>query len=165
MRAPRILLKPRELLALAGFLVLPQLAGALGAAFTFRSLAEWYPFIGKSPLTPPSWVFGPVWTTLFVLMGVAAFLVWRREADGRAKRVAYAVFGAQLALNAAWSVAFFGMRAPGAGLVVVAALALAIAGNIAAFRPVSRTAAVLLIPYLSWVLFASYLNLEVFLRN
>lgn len=165
MRLPRILATPRKLAVLVGFIALPQAAGAIGSFFTFRAVAEWYPLLEKPPLNPPSWVFGPVWTTLYLLMGIAAYAVWRTPATPARKRAAYAAFGIQLVLNALWSVAFFGLRSPGWGLAVIAALAVAIVTNVVAFRRISRGAAALLVPYLAWVLFASYLNLAIFLRN
>lgn len=137
-----------------------ELVGASGAVFTVSGLESWYGSLVKPALAPPNWVFGPVWTTLFALMGVAAWLVWRElaRAPSRAARRALLIFGGQFVLNVAWSAAFFGAQSITAGLVVIAALWLAIVGTVWAFDRVERRAALLLLPYLAWVSFAGYLN-------
>lgn len=123
-------------------------------------MATWYPTLSKPAFTPPSWLFGPVWTTLYLLMGIALFLVWRRGSRG-----ALAVFAVQLALNAAWTVVFFGMRWPAGGLAVILALLVAIAATVVAFVRADRRAAVLLVPHLLWVGFAAPLNYELWRLN
>lgn len=139
-------------------------ASAVGGLFTATSVESWYQQLTRPSWTPPDWVFGPVWTLLYATMAVAAWLVWRAN-GGRARRRALAVFAVQLALNALWSALFFGLRSPGAGLVGIVALFVAIATTIIAFTHVSRTAAVLLGPYLAWVGFASYLNATIWWLN
>lgn len=143
----------------------PLAVGAIGGIATTRSVVEWYPALAKPWFTPPSWLFGPVWTALYLTMGVALFLVWRGGLTSRARRLAVALFAVQLALNAAWSPVFFGARAPAAGLLVILLLDMAVAGTIVAFRRVSSTAAWLLSPYLVWVLFATTLNFEIWRLN
>ncbi len=157
-------MKRSDWLPLIGFIALSQLAGVVGSFFTISSVGTWYNTLVHPPLNPPSWVFGPVWTTLYILMGLAAFLVWR---DGRraSRRRALVVFCLQLALNALWSVVFFGMHWPLGGLVVIAAMWLAIVWTMLLFAKVSRPAVRLLWPYLAWVSFASYLNLAIWLLN
>ena len=150
----------RPWLALVGFIVLCEAAGLAGTAFTMSAIPEWYAFLAKPEFSPPNWLFGPVWTLLYFMMGVAAWLVWRR-----AGAVALKVFWLQLALNALWTPLFFGLRSPLLGFVCIAALWLAIVWTIAVFWRVSRPAAVLLLPYLAWVSFASILNLSIYMLN
>lgn len=138
--------------------VVSELAGVAGSIFTAPAISTWYTTLQRPALSPPNWVFGPVWTTLFTLMGVAAFLVWRRGWDNRKVRVALGVFVLQIILNVLWSVIFFGLRSPGGALIEIAVLWLAILATIITFVHVSRPAAYLLIPYLAWVSFATYLN-------
>jgi translocator protein len=130
-------------------------AAALGAMF---SPGTWYAQLVKPPLTPPNWVFGPVWTTLYLLMAVAAWRVW--SLAGTLSRGARPLgwFGLQLGLNALWSALFFGLQSPLVALVEIVLLWGAIAVTIAAFGKVSRLAAWLLVPYLTWVSLATYLN-------
>jgi tryptophan-rich sensory protein len=151
-------------------LLAPFAVGALGSIPTISAIGSWYRTLDRPSWNPPDAVFGPAWTTLYLLMGVALVLVRRAGADPTAPpadgtRGAQAVFGLQLALNLAWSYAFFGLRSPAAGAVVVIALWLAIVATIAAFARHSRLAAALLVPYLAWVTFATALNLEVWRRN
>jgi tryptophan-rich sensory protein len=154
-------LKTREIWALIGFVVLCLAVGGLGGWVTAVPVVEWYPSIAKPSWTPPSWVFGPVWTLLFILMGIAAWLVWR---SGNA-RGAMILFGAQLLLNLAWSVLFFGARSPGLGLVDIVPLWITIAATIFAFSLRSRVAAFLMVPYLAWVSFATALNAAIYMLN
>ena len=141
-------------LALVGFVGLCLLVGSANGALTARSVQGWYLSLARPPLTPPNWVFGPVWTVLYVMIGVAAWLVWRRQGAGRALRI----WGWQLAVNALWSPVFFALHRIGLALAVVAALAGAVALTIRAFARVHRVAAWLLAPYLAWACFAAYLN-------
>lgn len=142
----------------------PQLAGLIGSAFTFSAIPTWYATLIRPELAPPNWIFGPVWTTLYVLMGIAAFVVWNGPAS-RERGRAMTVFAVQLLLNALWSIAFFGFTSPAAGLVVIALLWLSIVLNIVVFGRLSRLAGWLLVPYLAWVSFASYLNAAIWFLN
>lgn len=150
-------------------LALPQLAGLIGSLFTATAIPSWYRTLAKPELAPPNWVFGPVWTTLFVLMGLALYLVWKQWTivpwSRTKKRLALTVFGAQLVLNTLWSIIFFGWQSPGAALVEIALLWVAIVVNIYLFARVSKPAAWLLVPYLLWVSFASYLNYAIWHLN
>lgn len=150
---------------LIGWIVLAQAAGLIGSFSTFANIPAWYAFLAKPDLAPPNWVFGPVWTTLYILMGIAAFLVWREGVNKRRVRQALVIFCFQLALNALWSVLFFGMRSLLLGLLGVAALWLSIALTMRLFARVSPAATWLLVPYLAWVSFASYLNYALWSLN
>ena len=130
------------------------LVGAAGGSLTADAMRGWYPSLIPPFGTPPKWVFAPVWTTLYVAMGVAAWLVWLRPGS----RAALRVWGWQLAFNAAWPAAFFGLRNPGLGLLDLNVLVGAIGITIQAFHRRHRLAAWLLLPYLAWSLFAFYLN-------
>ncbi len=151
----------RSWLVLAGFVMLCLAVAALGGLATVQSVAEWYPTLNKPSWTPPSWLFGPVWTVLYIMMAVAAWLVWKA---GQAKG-ALLLFGAQLLLNLAWSFLFFGAKSPGLGLIDIVLLWLAIAATIFAFSLKSRLAAFLMVPYLCWVSFATALNAAIFMLN
>jgi len=148
---------------LAMFIVVCIAAGGVGAVFTADSVAGWYRTIAKPSWTPPDRVFGPVWTVLFISMGVAAWLVWRR---GWARcRGALGLFGIQLLLNVGWSLVFFGLRSPGWAFVEILCLWIALVVTIAMFWRHSRLAAVLLLPYLGWSTFAAVLNLAIWRAN
>ncbi len=142
-----------------------QLAGIIGSLFTARAIAGWYTTVAKPAFSPPAWVFGPVWTTLFVLMGVAAFLVWKRGLDRRDVRIALGIFIGQLVLNTLWSIIFFGLHSPGGALIEIVFLWLAILATIVAFAKISRPATWLLAPYILWVSFAGYLNYSIWILN
>jgi tryptophan-rich sensory protein len=138
--------------------------GALGGWVTADSVRTWYPTIAKPSFTPPNGLFGPVWTVLYVLMGVAAWRVWRR-ASARLRRGPLALFAVQLALNLAWSVVFFGAHRIGAAVVVIVALEAAIVATVIAFRRIDGPAAALLLPYALWVAFAAVLNVAIWRLN
>jgi translocator protein len=130
------------------------LVGAAASAITGTSVHTWYLSLARPPGTPPNWLFGPVWGLLYVLIGVAAWLVWRRTGAGRTVRI----WGWQLMANALWTPAFFGLRSPVAGLLVMAVLLPLIVLTIRSFWRVNRTAAWILVPYLAWGGYAAYLN-------
>lgn len=137
-----------------GFVGLTLLVGAVDAAVTEPSVRTWYLSLARPPGTPPNWVFGPVWAVLYVMMAVAAWLVWRRAEDRRALRL----WGWQLLANALWSPIFFGLHQTGVALAEMVALVLLIGLTIAAFARHSRPAALLMLPYLLWTCYAAYLN-------
>lgn len=151
------------LAALAAFVGLCLVVGAVGGAVTATSVGTWYAGLAKPGFNPPNGVFGPVWTALYVMMAVAAWRVWRAGAPVRGR--ALGLWGAQLALNLAWSCLFFGLRAPGPALAEIAVLWAAIAATMLAFRRLDRFAAWLMAPYLAWVSFAAVLNYEVWRLN
>jgi tryptophan-rich sensory protein len=144
-----------------------ELAGAIGSIFTRPAIGSWYANLVKPAFTPPNWVFAPVWTILFALMGVSLFLVWsaydRAEGPARRKRIKIAllVFGGQFVLNIFWSFLFFGLGNAGAAFVEIIFLWLGILATIIVFHPISRGAAWLLLPYLLWVGFAGFLNYSI----
>ena len=144
-------------------LLIPQLAGFLGAIFTTPNIASWYSTLNKPWFVPPNWLFAPAWTTLFILMGLSFFLIW--EKGGEQFKKAYRVFGAQLGLNILWSVFFFGLQNPLLGFIEIIILWILIAFNIMVFYRIDKRAGYLLVPYIAWVTFAAALNLWVFLLN
>ena len=133
--------------------------------FTTPSIPTWYASIEKPSFTPPNSVFGPVWITLFLLMGIALFLVWREGLSDRNVRNTFTLFIVQLVLNVLWSAAFFGLRSPLAGLVVIIVLWAAILLTIIRFFGISRAAGALLIPYIAWVSYAAVLNGALYILN
>ena len=140
-------------------------AGAIGSIFTREAIPTWYATLEKPAFNPPNWLFAPVWTLLYLMMGIAAFLVWRKGLENRQLRIALIVFLVQLVLNALWSVAFFGLESPLYGLIVIAALWVAILFTVLKFYRISLAASVLLLPYLLWVSFAAVLNSSIWLLN
>lgn len=135
-----------------------ELLGASGGLITVGSVKDWYPTLDKPPGTPPNWVFGPVWTTLFALMGIALARVWHIGQPGLEKRRALIWFAIQMVLNVAWTPVFFGLHQLLAALVVIVLLWMAIVMTIRSFGAIDRLAAWLLVPYLTWVSYATYLN-------
>lgn len=145
--------------------ITPQLAGLIGSLATMSKIDGWYATLEKSSLNPPGFVFAPVWTTLYFLMGLAFFFVWTNRKDKFEFRFATFVFGLQLVVNTFWSVAFFGLESPILALAIIAWLWLLIVVNIVLFYRLYKWAGLLLIPYLFWVSFASYLNYMVWILN
>jgi translocator protein len=150
----------RKWVGLGGWILLPLLAGAFGSLF---QPGQWFAELAKPTWNPPSWVFGPVWTTLYILMGVAAWLVWRR--GGPIARGALTLFVVQLVFNAAWSWLFFGLQSPGLAFLDIILLWLLIIVTTVAFWRVRMAAGVLLLPYLAWVTFATALNFAIWRMN
>lgn len=144
-------------------LIIPQLAGVLGSYFTIGSVKDWYPVLVKPALNPPAWVFGPVWTTLYLLMGISLWLVWKSNAIE--KKRAIVLFFVQLILNAIWSPIFFGAHAIGNALAIIVLLWAAIVLTILVFTKISKSTAWLLVPYILWVSFAAYLNYAIWVLN
>ena len=159
----------RETLALLGqalgAIVLCEAVGLLAGWITQTSVTTWYPTLVKPSFTPPGLVFAPVWTVLYALMGIAAFLVWRRGLRRTRVRRALTAFGVQLLLNAGWSFAFFGARSPALGLVVILGLWGLLAWTMDRFFRVRPVAGWLLVPYLAWVTYALALNAAIWGLN
>jgi uncharacterized protein YbjT (DUF2867 family)/tryptophan-rich sensory protein len=153
-----------QLVGLMACLVVCLAAAAVGGMLTASSVAGWYQTLRKPAWTPPDSVFGPVWLALYLMMGVASWLVWRRS-DSSPTRGALTLFGIQLGLNVAWSGCFFALRNPGLALAELSALLVAIAATTAAFRRVSPLAAALMLPYLAWSTFAAVLNTSIWWLN
>ena len=146
------------------FIVGSNLAGVLGVLVSDTGTSPWFMALEKPSFMPPTWLFAPVWTLLYTLMGIAAWRVWRRWGWAGAPG-ALSAFGVQLALNALWTPVFFGLHDLGMGLVIIVALWLAIAVTIGTFRRKDRLAAWLLAPYLTWVSFATALNAAILMLN
>lgn len=142
----------------------PLLIGALGAYFTYPSISSWYIYLQKPVISPPNWIFGPVWTTLYILMGISSFLVFQK---GINKKNSYSlkVYSLQLLLNLLWSIAFFGFRSIMGGLIVIIFLWILIFINIRVFSKINKISGYLLWPYIAWVSFASVLNLLLLILN
>ena len=151
---------------LVGSVLLCEAAGGIGSIFTRDSLKEWYPSLKKPSFTPPGWVFGPVWTSLYALMGASFYVAERQQEEGsnepKASRV---LFGVQLVLNVLWSYVFFGRRSPSWALVEIVVLWAAIVATTVTFWRISRTAALLMLPYLLWTSFATLLNYKIWSLN
>ncbi|MEP7145855.1 MAG: TspO/MBR family protein [bacterium] len=146
-------------------IVICQLAGVIGTIFTMDSIPTWYAALNKPSFNPPGWLFGPVWIVLYLMMGISLFIIWKEDLKNKEVRSAFILFIIQLIFNAAWSVVFFGMHSIAGGLIVIAILWLLILFTIIRFKNISRTAAILLIPYLLWVSFATVLNFFIYKLN
>jgi len=154
-----------KLLKLISSIVLCTLAGALGTVFTISSIPTWYSYLNKPFFSPPNWIFAPVWTTLYILMGISFYLIWIKGFKTRKVRDAVNVFGVQLILNAIWSPVFFGYKNIVLALAIIIIMWIYIVKTIRAFLKVDKTAAYLLYPYLAWVSFATILNLSIWVLN
>jgi tryptophan-rich sensory protein len=142
-----------------------ELVGIVSTPFTITAISTWYIFLNKPSYSPPNWVFGPVWTILYCLMGISAFLIWQKDGKNKKGKKALSYFLLQLFFNFLWSILFFGLRNPLLGLIDIIALLITISITILAFYKTSKIAAYLLIPYLVWVSFATILNLSIVLLN
>jgi len=140
-------------------IIICELAGVVGSIFTTPSVRTWYPTLIKPFFQPPNWLFAPVWTTLFLLMGIAMFLVWKRDKRG------LKIFFIQLFFNMLWSIAFFGLKSPLLGFIVIIVLWILILLTIVKFFKISKPAGWLLIPYILWVSFAAVLNFAILILN
>jgi len=154
----------RQALILAGFLTVVFAGSYFAARITIPAVAGWYQVLNKPPLNPPDWVFGPVWTVLYVMIATSGWLAWRK-AGFAAARTAFMVYGGQLFLNFLWSYLFFGLNNPGLALFDIGALWALILVTFLKFRALDRWAGLLLLPYLTWVSFATYLNAAVWWLN
>ena len=148
----------RSALVLVGFILVTFCAPLAGM---FSPPGDWYASLNKPAWNPPSWIFGPVWTALYLMMAVAAWLVWRRDGWRQPLRLYFT----QLLLNAAWTPVFFGAQEIGWALAVIVALWAAILCTLLAFRRVSKLAAWMMVPYLAWVSFAAVLNFTLWRMN
>lgn len=142
-----------------------ELVGLLGTPFTISAIPSWYANLNKPFFAPPNWLFGPAWTILYFLMGVAFYLIWKQGWQKKKNRIAGKYFLTQLVLNFVWSPIFFGLRAPLLGLIVIIAMWMMIVATMKKFYPLSKLAFYLLIPYLMWVSFATLLNGAIVVLN
>jgi tryptophan-rich sensory protein len=155
----------KDLFRLAVSIILCLMAGFIGSQFTTPAIPGWYAALNKPSFTPPSAVFAPVWTVLYLLMALSLFLILRAGRDAARRKRALSIFALQLVLNILWSILFFGLRSPLAGLADIAALWLIILLTILLFSRISKIAAWLLVPYLLWVSFATLLNASILTLN
>jgi benzodiazapine receptor len=140
-------------------------AGFIGSLATMKSIPTWYAGLNKPSFSPPNYLFGPVWTALYIMMAAAAFLVWRRGFETGPVGIALIVFGVQLIFNILWSILFFGLKMPGLAFLEIVVLWVLILATILFFRRVSVAAAWLLVPYILWVSFAAVLNYSLWRLN
>jgi tryptophan-rich sensory protein len=154
----------RQIVGLTTSILVCFAAAGLGSVVTTSKIPNWYVDLTKPEWTPPDWVFGPVWTALYIGMAVAAWLVWRQRGIGAA-RLPFALFATQLVLNSMWSVLFFGFQQPGVAFIEILLLWAAILATLIAFWRHSTLAGLLLFPYLAWVSFAAVLNWAIWCSN
>jgi benzodiazapine receptor len=146
-------------------ILIPLVLGAVIGVLTMSGVTDWYRTLNKPWFTPPDYVFGPVWTVLYILMGISLYLVIRQGWENKPVKNGSILFGAQLGVNLLWSLLFFGLHSPVAGLVCIVVLLALILATIFTFYQLSKPAAVLLVPYLAWVCIATALNAGVVLLN
>ena len=145
-------------------IIVCEVAGAIGSFFTAPQISGWYKTLNRPSFNPPNWIFGPVWTAIFVMMGIAVFLVWDKKWGGK-KTVNILVFFSQLFLNVLWSFIFFAMHNVGVAFFELVVLWFVILFMVINFYKVSKTAAILLLPYILWVSFAAVLNFSIWKLN
>lgn len=155
----------KDFIKLALSIVGCELVGILGTPFTVAAIPTWYAALNKPFFAPPNWIFGPVWTLLYLLMGVSLFLVLKQGLKKKAVKVATQFFLAQLVLNFLWSPIFFGLKSSQLGLITIIAMWILIILTMKKFYPLSKLAFFLLVPYLLWVSFATVLNAAIVVLN
>lgn len=153
----------KKFLQITLFIIGCELVGILGSAFTFSSIPNWYVYLNKPFFSPPNWLFGPVWTLLYALMGVSAYLIWQKK--NKKTKEALNLFWIQLGLNFIWTPIFFGAKNLLLALVVIVAMWVYIVKTIKAFAKINKISSYLLYPYLAWVSFATLLNLSIWILN
>lgn len=153
-----------KVLKLVVSIVIPFVAAGVGNLATIPNISSWYTTLEKPFFNPPNWVFGPVWTLLYLLMGLSLYLLWTQPSK-KDKTKAFIAFGIQLALNTLWSIVFFGLHSPVGGMVVIVGLLATIIVTMRYFWGFSKLAAYLLLPYILWVSFATILNTAIALLN
>jgi benzodiazapine receptor len=158
-------MKLNQITRLVFAVLICQMAGVVGSLFTFPAIPKWYARLYKPSFSPPNWLFAPAWITLFTLMGISVYLVWNQGLGKKEVKNALVIFGVQLVLNVLWSFFFFKLQAPFYALIEILFLWLAILLTLVSFLEVSKTAALLLLPYLVWVSFAAVLNFSLFQLN
>ncbi len=146
-------------------ILIPLLTGSVAGLFTTKGVNGWYAAAQKPWFNPPNWLFAPVWTTLYILMGIALYLVWKSGKEKKLKQTAIVLFAIQLVLNFAWSFIFFSLQQTGWALAELVIMWLAILFTILQFGRISSAAAWLLVPYISWVSFAGVLNYAIWSLN
>jgi tryptophan-rich sensory protein len=157
--------KRNNILKLVASVIICLFAGFIGSIFTTPSIPTWYATLTRPSFNPPDWIFAPVWTTLFVLMGISLYLVWNKGLQDKKVKISLFIFGVQLVLNVLWSFLFFGLHSPFYAFLEIITLWAAIVLTIVNFFKVSKTAGLLLIPYIFWVSFAAILNFSIWKLN
>lgn len=155
----------RKAIKLVASIILCQLAGVIGSVFTMSAIPDWYANIVRPAITPPNWLFGPVWITLYTLMGISLYLIWQKGLKNRDIKFAFIFFIVHLTVNASWSIIFFGLNALWLSVIVIFVLLFMIVSIMVVFWDINRTATYLLIPYLLWVTYASALNMAIAVLN
>ena len=158
-------MKITNTIKLISAILICQLAGAIGSLFTYRAIPVWYASLVKPLFNPPNRIFGPVWLTLYTLMGISAFIVLSQGWERKEVKTALFIFAGQLVLNSLWSVIFFGLRSPLFAFVEILVLWVFIVLTIYYFYKISKFAGLILLPYLLWVSFAAVLNLSIAILN
>jgi len=142
-----------------------ELVGIISTPFTLAAIPTWYNILTKPPFSPPNWIFGPVWTALYFLIGISAFLIWKKGLKKKHVKEALYYFIAQLVFNFMWSILFFGLKSPIIGLIDILVLWVLILITMIKFYKISKPASYLLVPYILWVSFATLLNLFIVILN
>ena len=158
-------MKIKDIIKLLALIIVCQSAGLIGSVFTRPAIENWYQGLIKPALNPPNWLFGPAWAILYTLMAVALFLILKNSFQDKKIKQAIIVFTIQLLLNTSWSIVFFGLQNPLLAFINIIVLLFFIIWTIFLFSKISKTAGYLLVPYLYWVGFASYLNFSIWLFN
>jgi len=158
-------LKMKDIFVLLVCIILCLAAGGLGSLFTTPAIPTWYETLQKPSFNPPNWLFAPVWTALFILMGISLFLIWQKHRKESKNKSALILFFIQLVLNALWSILFFGLKIPLLAFIEILILWITILVTIFLFYQKSKLASFLLIPYILWVSFASFLNGTIMILN
>jgi translocator protein len=154
-----------KIFRLIASVIIPLAAGFIGSYFTVSEILTWYSVLNKPFFNPPNYLFGPVWTTLYILMGISFFIVWNSKINESKRTRAIGYYFAQLFFNIFWSIGFFGLHSPLLGLIIIIMLWILIFQTIKTFAKINKAASYLLYPYIAWVSFASILNLAIFLLN
>jgi tryptophan-rich sensory protein len=155
----------RKPVALVASIVISELAGAIGSVFSISAIPNWYAALNKPSFNPPNWLFGPVWTILYFLMGVSAYLIYANGIKKNNARMALYAFSVQLVLNVLWSFAFFGLRSTSLGFAAIILLWISIAVTTVMFYRIRKSAGWLMLPYILWVSFAAVLNYFILILN
>ena len=155
----------KKVLKFIASIIICQSAGVFGSMATFEAVPGWYITLEKPFFAPPNWIFGPVWIILYYLMGVSLYIVWKDELKSKTRKVFFVVFAIQLILNALWSLLFFGLKSPLLGLIDILILDVMLVVTIFYAKRVSKYAAMLLIPYMVWIIIASVLNYAIMVLN
>lgn len=155
----------KKILQIIGFIAICEAAGILGSFFTINAIPEWYNTLNQPSFRPPNWIFGPVWTILYALMGIAAWRIWRKSANNKQANFAVKLFFVHLFFNAIWSIVFFGYHQIGLALINILVILGMIIWLMITFWNIDRPATYLFVPYLLWVSFATVLNAAIVALN